>query len=145
MSPTTAAIFSLYSVMFMSTVALPLSAGSVMVHLSFFSSFRAVLSPLLMFGLGSFAHLMVRTTSHLSSSALVSVICFVTVSVPAMSSLTGMAVGVMTKFRPLVRMDRSSSLIYLSLRLTTHLFVSVMVSVTEVDYPPLCVSDGVCH
>ena len=92
-SPTMAVIFSLYSVMFMSTVTLPLSAGSVMVDLSFFSSFRAVLSPLLMFGLGSFARLMVRMTSHLSSSVLVSVICFVTVSVQAMSSLTGMAVG----------------------------------------------------
>ena len=44
-SPT---IFSLYSVVFMITVALPLSAGSIMMELSCFSVCIAILSPLLM-------------------------------------------------------------------------------------------------
>ena len=104
-SPAMSVIFSLYSAMFMITVALPLSAGSMMMELSFFSFCRATLSPLLMLDFGSLARLMVRTTSPLSSSAAVAVIYFATTSVPAMISSTGKAVGVMAKFRPLLSID----------------------------------------
>ena len=50
---------------------------------------------------------MVHTTSPLSSSAVVSVIYFVTTSVPAMISSTGKVVEVMVKFKPLLSIDRS--------------------------------------
>ena len=83
-SPTMSVIFSLYSVVFMITAALPLSAGSMMMELSFFSVCVAILSPLLMLDFGSLAHLMVHTICPLSSSAAVSVMYFVTNSVPAM-------------------------------------------------------------
>ena len=62
-------IFSLYSAVFMITVALPLSAGSMMMEFSFFSVCRATLSPLLMLDFGSLARLMLRKTSPLSSCA----------------------------------------------------------------------------
>ena len=62
-SPAMSVIFSLYSAVFMITVALPLSAGSMMVELSFFSVCSATLSLLLMLDFGSLACLMVRTTS----------------------------------------------------------------------------------
>ena len=58
-SPTRSVIFVLYSVVFMITVALPLSAGSMMMEF-FLIVCRATLSPLLMLDL---ACLMVRTTS----------------------------------------------------------------------------------
>ena len=112
-SPIMSVIFSLYSAVFMITVALPLSAGSMMMELSVFSVCRATLSLLLMLDFGSLARLMVRTTSPLSSS--VAIIYFATTSVPAMISSAGKAVGVMAKFRPLLSIDRSSSLICLSL------------------------------
>ena len=96
-------IFSLYSAVFMITVALPLSAGSMMMELSFFSVCRATLSPLLMLDFGSLARLMLRKTSPLSSCAAVSVIYFATTSVPDMISSTGRVVGVMAKFKPLLR------------------------------------------
>ena len=99
--------------------------------LSVFSVCRATLSPLLMLDFGSLARLMVRTTSPLSSSAAVAVIYFATTSVPAMISSTGKAVGVMAKFRPLLCIDRSLSLICLSLRFITHLLVSMSVFVTS--------------
>ena len=83
-----------------------------------------------MFDLGRSARLMVRTTPHLSSSALVSVICFGTASVPAMIYLTEMAVAIMAKHRPLLRMDLSSSLICVALRFSSHLLMSMLVSVT---------------
>ena len=124
-------IFSLYSVVFMITAALPLSAGSMMMELSFFSVCIAILSPLLMLDFRSLACLMVHTTTPLSSSAAVSVMYFVTTSVPAMISSTGRVVGVMAKFKPLLSIDHSSSLIFLSLRFNTHLFVSMSVSVTS--------------
>ena len=74
---------------------------------------------------------MVHTTSPLSSSAAVSVMYFATISVPAMTSSTGRVVGVMAKFKPLLSIDHSSSLICLSIRFITHLFVSMSVSVTS--------------
>ena len=46
-------------------------------------------------------------------------------------SSTRRVVGVMAKFRPLLCIDHSSSLICLSLRFNTHLFVSMSVSVTS--------------
>ena len=98
-------------------------------ELSFFSFYRATLSPLLMFDFRSLARLMVRTTSPLSY-AVVSVMYFATTSVLAMISLTGRVAEVMAKFKTLLSMDRSSSLICLSLRFITHLFVSMSVSVT---------------
>ena len=49
-SPTMSVIFSLYSLVFTITVALPLSAGNMMMELSFFSACRATLSPLLSLG-----------------------------------------------------------------------------------------------
>ena len=87
-SPTMSVIFSLYSVVFMITVALPLSTESMMMELSFFCVCVAILSPLLMLDFGSLARLMVHTTSPLSSSAAVSVMYFATNSVPAMISST---------------------------------------------------------
>ena len=72
----------------MITVAVPLSAGSMMMELSFFSVCIAILSPLLMLDFRSLARLMVHTTSPLSSSAAVSVMYFATNSVPAMISST---------------------------------------------------------
>ena len=80
-------------------------------ELSCFSVCRATLSPLLMLDFGSLARLMVRTTSPLSSTAAVSVMYFATTSVPAMISSTGRVVGVMAKFKPLLSIDHSSSLI----------------------------------
>ena len=81
-------IFALYSVVFMITVALPLSAGSMMMELSFFSVSVAILSPLLMLDFGILAPLMVHTICPLSSSAAVSDMYFATNSVPAMISST---------------------------------------------------------
>ena len=130
-SLTVSVIFSLYSAEVMITVALPLSAGSMMMELSFFSVYRATLSPLLVLDLRCLAHLMVRTTFPVSSYVTVSVIYFATTSVPAMISSTGRAVGVMAKFRLLLSIDRSSSLICLSLKFITHLYVSMSVSVTS--------------
>ena len=72
----------------MITVAVPLSARSMMMELSFFSVSIAILSPLLMLDFGSLARLMVHTTCPLSSSAAVSVMYFATNSVPAMISST---------------------------------------------------------
>ena len=46
-------------------------------------------------------------------------------------SSTRRVVGVMAKFKPLLSIDHSSSLICLSLRFNTHLFVSMSVSVTS--------------
>ena len=46
-------------------------------------------------------------------------------------SSTRRVVGVMAKFKPLLSIDHSSSLICLSLRFITHLFVSMSVSVTS--------------
>ena len=86
-------------------LALPLSAGSMMMELSFFSVCRATLFPLLMLDFGSLACLMVRTTSLLSSSAADSVIYFATTSVPAMIYSTGRVVGVLAKFKPLLSID----------------------------------------
>ena len=86
-SPTMSVIFSLYSVVFMITAALPVSAGSMMMELSFFSVCIAILSPLLMLDFGSLVHLMVHTTCPLSSAA-VSVMYFATTSVLAMISST---------------------------------------------------------
>ena len=113
--------FSSIFVVFMITVALPLSAGSMVMELYFFSVCRAILSPLLMLDIGSLAHLMVP----LSSSAAISVMYFATTSVPAMISLTWSVVGIMAKFKPLLSIDCSSSMICLLLRFITHLFVSV--------------------
>ena len=87
-SSTMSVIFSLYSVVFMITAALPFSAGSMMMELSFFSVCVAILSPLLMLDFGILAPLMVHTTCPLSSSAAVSVMYFATNSVPAMISST---------------------------------------------------------
>ena len=87
-SPTMSVIFSLYSVVFMITVALPFSTESMMMELSFFCVCVAILSPLLMLDFGSLARLMVHTTSPLSSSDAVSVMYFATNSVPAMISST---------------------------------------------------------
>ena len=84
-----------------------------------------------MFDFGSLVSLMVRTNFPLSSSAAVSVMYFATTSVPAMISSTGRVVGVMAKFKLVLSTDRSSSLICLSLRFITHLFVSMSVSVTS--------------
>ena len=67
-SPTISVIFSLFSVVFMITVPLPLSAGSMMMELSFLSVCRATRSPLLMLDFGSLARLMVHTTSSVGSS-----------------------------------------------------------------------------
>ena len=127
-SPTMSVIFSLYSVVFVISAALPLSAGSMMMELSFFSVCITILSPLLMLDFGSLACLMVHTTCPLSSSAAVSVMYFATTSVPAMISLTGRVDEVMAKFKPLLSIDYSSSLISLSLRFIT-----------------ICVYVGVCH
>ena len=87
-SPTMSVIFSLYSVVFMIIPALPLSAGGMMMELSFFSVCITILSPLLMLDFGSLPCLMVHTTSPLSSSAAVSVMYFSTTSVLAMISST---------------------------------------------------------
>ena len=46
-------------------------------------------------------------------------------------SSTRRVVGVMAKFKPLLSIHHSSSLICLSLRFITHLFVSMSVSVTS--------------
>ena len=46
-------------------------------------------------------------------------------------SLTRRVVGVMAKFKSLLSINHSSSLICLSLRFNTHLFVSMSVSVTS--------------
>ena len=81
-------IFSLYSVVFMITVALPLSTESMIMELSFFSVCVAILSPFLMLDFGILAPLMVYTICPLSSSAVVSVMYFATNSVPAMISST---------------------------------------------------------
>ena len=97
-SPTMSVIFSLYSVVFMITAALPLSAGSMMIELSLFSVCIAILSPLLMLDFMSLTRLMVHTTCPLSSSAAFSVMYFATTSVPAMISSTGRVVEVMAKF-----------------------------------------------
>ena len=56
----------------MSTVALPLSAGRTIMVSSFCRLRSAALSALVILGLGSLARLTVRTTSLLSSAALVS-------------------------------------------------------------------------
>ena len=130
-SPTMSVIFTLYSVVFMITAALPLSAGSMMMELSFFTVCFAILSSLLMLDFMSLARLMVHTTCPLSSSAAVSVMYFATTSVPAMISSTGRVDEVMAKFKPLLSIDYSSPLICLSLRFITHLFVSMSVSVTS--------------
>ena len=97
-SPTMSVIFSLYSVVFMITAALPLSAGSMMIELFLFSVCIAILSALLMLDFGSLTRLMVHTTCPLSSSAAFSVMYFATTSVPAMISSTGRVVEVMAKF-----------------------------------------------
>ena len=81
-------IFSLYSVVFMITVALPLSTESMIMELSFFSVCVAILSLFLMLDFGILAPLMVHTICPLSSSAVVSVMYFATNSVPAMISST---------------------------------------------------------
>ena len=75
-------------VAFIITAALPLSAGSMMMELSFFSVCVAILSPLLMLDFGSLARLMVHTTCPLRSSAAISVMYFATTSEPAMISST---------------------------------------------------------
>ena len=87
-SPTMSVIFSLYSVVFMITAALPLCAGSMMMELSFFSVCITILFPLLMLNYGILAPVMVHTICPLSSSAAVSVMYFATNSVPAMISST---------------------------------------------------------
>ena len=87
-SPTMSVIFSLFLVVFIITAALPLSAGSMMMELSFFSVCVAILSPLLMLDFGSLARLMVHTTCPLRSSAAISVMYFATTSEPAMISST---------------------------------------------------------
>ena len=87
-SPTMSVIFSLFLVVFIITAALPLSAESMMMELSFFSVCVAILSPLLMLDFGSLASLMVHTICPLCSSAAISVMYFATTSEPAMISST---------------------------------------------------------
>ena len=107
-SPTSASIFSLYSLVFMTTVDLPLSAGRMVILSSFWSCCRAVLSFLVILDLGSLARLMVRTTSQRSSSASLFDRCLATTSVPAMISDIGMDVGVTAKFQILPPVSGSS-------------------------------------
>ena len=129
-SPTMSVIFSIFGSVY-DYCGSTFVCRSMMMELSFFSVCITILSPLLMLDFGSLVHLMVHTTCPLSSSAAVSVMYFATTSIPAMISSTGRVDEEMAKSKPLLSIDYSSSLICLSLRIITHLFLSMSVSVTS--------------
>ena len=90
--------FFSYSVLSMTTVALPLSAGSIMMESSCF-----VFSPLEMLRFGTFDDLIAPTISVLSWVALLVGSDLHTSSVATMMSFVGMRCGVIAKFKPFDR------------------------------------------
>ena len=95
--------FLSYSVLSMTTVALPLSAGSIMMESSCFSDRRAVFSPLEMLLFGTFDDLIAPTISVLSWVALLVGSDLHASSVATMMSFVGMRCGVIAKFKPFDR------------------------------------------
>ena len=110
------------------TVALPLSAGKMVIESSFLRFCRAWNSPLLMWlagGLDFFTHLV---TSALRLWAFAADRWQQASSVLTITSLTGKPLGTMAKSRPFSSTERSSDVRTCSDLLITHLALSGVVS-----------------
>ena len=95
--------FSSYSVLSVTTVALPLSAGSIMIDSSCFSDRSAVFSTLEMLLFGTFDDLIAPSISVLSWVASLVGSDLHASSVATMMPLVGMRCGVKAKFKPFAR------------------------------------------
>ena len=107
------------------TVAFPLSAGSTMTDLSFPMFLMAVLSPLVMFGLGNWVDFSAPQTSARSPSLSSTGSILHAFSVCTMMSFTGNFSGDTAKFRPFARTLISGSDSSLLDRFITHFFSCV--------------------